>query len=203
MSTEAEEETPQTEEEQKEVLFAQDGVGPLLQRDYRGVIRNAQCTPEQLIRLLLEEFPRFSDPEWARFWREEGASGPLREGEDLNVHIRAKGDCQVRLVNVGERSLTLRTLEGHAEAGRITFGAYHEDDYLVFHIRSRARESNLPILVGFLLLGMGIQTQIWTNFIQRVAASCGQLEGEVQVETREVVDSPADVGGLDTPTLVA
>ena len=51
---------------------------------------------------------------------------------------------------LGQRSLTLGTLEGHPEAGRITFGAYRNDDGdVVFHIRSRARSSTLFNYVGF------------------------------------------------------
>lgn len=45
----------------------------------------------------------------------------------MQVEIRSAGTCAVRVVDVQPRVLTLRTLDGHMEAGRISFGAYLEN----------------------------------------------------------------------------
>ena len=58
----------------------------------------------------------------------------------MHVHMRGIGDFGVVVSHVEDGSFTLRTLEGHPEAGRITFGASRDAaGHLVLRIRSRAR----------------------------------------------------------------
>jgi hypothetical protein len=184
---------------------AAEGAGPLYQRDYVGVIVDAGCTPEEVLRMLREEFPRFSDPQLAEFQREEPADRPLEIGDDMTVYIRAAGYSGVRITHMDARSLTMRTLDDHPEAGRITFGAYYDEQgRLNFRIRSRARAIDALHFIGWQLMGRHIQVQIWKEFVRRVAAGCGgRLLDDVQVETQTIEETPADEGALETPTFVA
>jgi hypothetical protein len=184
------------------VQTAADGEGPLWQRDYIGVIVDTQYAPEDVARMLLTEFPRFSPDALARFTRRTDPAQPLQLGEDIEIDLKGYGHCAVRVVHLDSRSLTLRTLEGHLEAGRITFGAYHDElGRLVFRIRSRSRIAGPIRYVGYRLFGMPLQASIWTEFIRRVChAVGGQLVGEVRVEDRKVEDSAADRGEWDHPT---
>lgn len=194
--------TKEEAEEKHEVQPAPEGRGPLLQRDYAGVIEGTDWTPERLVERVRTDFPRFSPEELARFSRCGDPSHPIQEGEEMEVHIKGTGCHKVVAVRVEPRSLTLRTLQGHPEAGRITFGSYYDDQgRLIFRIRSRARINNLIRLIGYFLMGKAAQTHIWTTFIERVAEEAGgRIPGKVEVSTEEVEDSLPDMGGLDTPT---
>lgn len=192
-------------QEEHEVQVAPEGRGPLLQRDYMGIIEGSDWPPARIIELVRTDFPLFSPEALARFERLGDPSQPLREGEEMEVNIKGTGCHKVVAVRVEPQSLTLRTIQGHPEAGRITFGAHHDDQgRLVFRIRSRARINNLVRLVGYFLMGKAAQTHIWTTFIERVAEAIGgRIAGKVEVGTQEVEDSASDEGLLDTPTFPA
>jgi hypothetical protein len=100
-------------------------------------------------------------------------------------------------------SLTLSTLAGHPEAGRITFGAYRSDrGDVVFHIRSRARSSSRMHFAEYLTAGEGMQTATWASLINTVARAVGDgVLGEIRATTEACEDLPDDDG--DGPTFIA
>jgi hypothetical protein len=181
---------------------ATEGAGPLWQRDYTGVIVDTPYAPEELMRLVSRDFPKFSPEVGAAFHRLGDPSQPLALDEEMTIDLRGYGRCLVRVVKLDDRSITLRTLEGHLEAGRITFGAFRDArSRLVFRIRSRARINGLIRYLGYRLVGMPIQTAIWAEFVKRVAAAAGgRLEGEVAVSNRKVSELPSDRGEQDAAT---
>lgn len=195
-------ESTQDANEPQQVLTAAKGSGPLLERDYQAIIVDTACTPEEVIEKVRAEFPRFSPDALAAFECREGFEWPLEVGHEMQIKIRGAGTCHVRIVHANERSLTLRTLDGHPEAGRITFGAFaDEQGRLIFRIRSRARSSNKLKYVGYIFMGREMQAQVWITFIERIAELCGgRIEGEIEVKTSRVKSSMADQGGIDTPT---
>jgi hypothetical protein len=185
-------------------LTARCGAGPYLERDYWAVIRDCRQRPEELMRAVRERFAEFAPAELACFRRLEGASGPLSVGDELEVRIAAAGTCSVRVVHADEQSLTLATLEGHPEAGRITFGAYcNARNDVLFHIRSRARSGSPALYAGFLAVGEAMQTNTWTDFIGAVAHTFGAgTHGFIHTETRRAPEEP----GTDrecSPTFLA
>jgi hypothetical protein len=191
-------------EERRGIQLASEGAGPLLQRDYVIVLEGSACTPEAVAEKIRSDFPLFSPVELARFTRPAGAAGPLVVGDTMHVRIRAVGDCGVMVTHREPRSLTLRTLEGHPEAGRITFGAYRDEaGHLVCRIRSRARQRNRRLFTGYLMAGIHGQTRVWVTFLERLAAACGgRLLGEVLTSTDEVEELPEDWGAGEAPTFV-
>jgi len=186
------------------IIAATHGSGPLLERDYQAIIVGASCSPEAIIAMVRSDFPRFSPDALAAFECRVGFALPLEVGHEMFINIRGAGTCHVRTVHADERSLTLRTLDGHPEAGRITFGAFNnEDGELVVRIRSRARASDKLKYVGYIFMGREMQTKTWLTFIERVAQACGgRIEGEIAVTTTRVRASLADRGEIDTPTFV-
>lgn len=186
-------------------LVAADGTGPLLQRDYWAVIEHSSCAPEQVMSKLLAQFPEFAPSELANFACAGPLEQPLRVGDAMQINIKMSGLCQVRIAQVDERSFTMRTLEGHPEAGRITFGAYYDErGQLTFRIRSRARASTSLKAIGYNLFGKMMQTRVWVVFIERLAAACGgTIQGEVQTAEKEIDGNIADTGELHTPTFVS
>lgn len=202
--------------------FAARGSGPLLQRDYWAAIRDCRLSPRQFGALFATHFADFAPNALARFERVRthesiapgvGANGdpstskgsdadrPLRVGDELAVHIRMAGTFRVRVLHLDDNSITLCTLHGHPEAGRITFGAYrnrHGD--VVVHIRSRARSASSKQYAGFVTVGEPMQTMTWTDYIDQLAHSVGRgVLGRIHEETR-VLDTADDE---NAPTYLA
>lgn len=190
-----------TEARRIEPQRAEDGHGPLLERDYWAVIRAPSGSPEELADLVARRFQAFAPPSLVRFLRPADADGPLEVGDEMQVRIRAAGTHAVRVIHRDARSLTVVTLSGHPEAGRITFGAYRNGrGDVLFHIRSRARAASRMRLLGFLVAGDPMQTNTWTDFINRVATTFGDgVRGRVHAEKRTVEAEPGDAAA-DRPT---
>jgi Domain of unknown function (DUF1990) len=176
-----------------------EGVGPLLQRDYWARLRGARLGPVEVADAVRRHFGQFAPVQLAEF----RAGRELRVGDELDIHIAGAGDCHVRVVHSDRQSVTLATVRGHPEAGRITFGAYpDEDGEVIFHIRSRARSDSALRRLGFVVAGEAMQTNTWTDFLSRVAALCeAEVEGGIRAETK-AIDEDAD-GALDSPTFCA
>lgn len=179
------------------------GVGPLLQRDYWGIVESCRVTPVALVEELRWSFVYFAPPEFVSFERLSG-EGPLEVGDDLRVIISKAGAFGVRVVCRDPQTVTLATLLGHPESGRITFGAYrNEPRDVVFHIRSRARSSSLRFAMGYAALGEAVQTDTWADFIWAVSCRFGNgILGKIHAEKRVVQPPP---GGEDacSPTFLA
>jgi hypothetical protein len=185
-----------------ELVTASQGFGPLLQRDYWAVISRCSDNPQRVIERVSRQFAEFAPAELCEFSRADGRTGaPLSVGDVLNIRIRMAGDARVRVVHQDSCSFTLGTLRGHPEAGKITFGAYRNGrGDLIFHIRSRARSSSAPKYAGFLALGDPMQTDTWTEFVNRVALTCG--EGAIECVHADTVELPGDAADLG-PTFSA
>src|SRR5690606_11201615 len=78
-----------------ELLPAPRGVGPLLQRDYWGVIVDCRLSPSEVIDLVARRFPDFAPAGLAAFRRLRPNHGPLDVGDELEVHIRMTGTFRV------------------------------------------------------------------------------------------------------------
>jgi len=183
------------------------GSGPLLQRDYWAVIASCRLSPSEVTDLVARDFCAIAPEALVRFQRCDvaPAAHALEVGDELAVSIRAAGDCRVRVIHRDRNSLTLGTLEGHPEAGRITFGAYrNEPGDVIFQIRSRARASSGVRYAGFVAVGEPMQTTAWTDFIDRLAHIAGDgVIGAIHAETREVDDEPEDPPTICSPTFAA
>lgn len=186
------EEPPSVAPENAELRLASSGSGPLLQRDYWGVIASCGLSPEEIGPLLARRFTEFAPPELVSFRCLDADERPLEVGDVLEVEIRLAGTFQVQVLHRDERSLTVGTVDGHPETGRITFGAYrNRRGDVVFHIRSRARSSDESRRLGFLAVGEPMQTNTWADFINRVAATLGEgVIGFIRAGTRTVEDEP-------------
>lgn len=189
--------------EPAEILRATRGSGPLLQRDYWAVIDGSRAGPTQIASAVARSFPSFPPPDLVEFRRVGGADAPLEVGDEMTVRIRMAGTFRVRVVHRNRNSITIATLRGHPEAGRITFGAYrNRRGDVIFHIRSRARSGSPFHRAGFLGIGDPMQTYTWTDFVNAVAFQFGRgVVGFVYAETSKIRDEP-DVA-LDGPTYVA
>ncbi|MBZ4419811.1 DUF1990 family protein [Myxococcus sp. RHSTA-1-4] len=189
------------------LLLPEQGAGPLLQRDYWAVIKGCQHPPSTVMNWVARRFPEFAPAELCVFNRTgESCEGePLEPGDELTVKIQGAGTFGVRVIHKDAQSLTLATLPGHPEAGRITFGAYRNDHGdVIFHIRSRARSGSLFHYVGFVGAGEAMQTNTWTEFVLRVAVTAGEgVVGVIHADTTELEDEPEGSDPEHDPTFLA
>ena len=187
----------------KGVTPASEGSGPLFQRDYWAVIASCRTTPTGLIEVLRTKFCELAPPQLAAFSR-VNSEDPLQVGDEMGVDIRGAGRFGVRLVHLDAQSFTLATLEGHPEAGRITFGAYRNPrGDVIYHIRSRARAQSAVRYVAYMAGGEPMQMSTWCELINNVAASLGDgVIGYIRAETTTVDDDEGDAL-VTTPTFRA
>lgn len=190
-----------------DLLLPEHGKGPLLQRDYWAVIKDCREAPSTLIDWVSRRFPEFAPAELCVFKRmDESREGePLELGDELSVKIQGAGTFHVRVIHKDAQSLTLATLAGHPEAGRITFGAYrNEHGDVIFHIRSRARSGSQIHYLGFVTAGEAMQTNTWTEFVLRAAVTAGEgVVGVIHADTTELEEEPEGGDPEHGPTFVA
>jgi hypothetical protein len=184
-----------------QLLPASQGVGPLLQRDYWAVLTSLSLRPSELVAFVRAHFCEFPPPALVAF----DAPGGLAKGAELSIRILPAQACAVRVIHEDAQSFTLGTVDGHPEAGRITFGAYRNPrGAVIFHIRSRARSATTTQRLGFLAIGDAMQTNTWTDFITNVAAATGaRIDGVIHADTEVVEPVPEDDGPLELPTYLA
>lgn len=177
-----------------DVVPAARGYGPLLQRDHWARIADCEYRPSEFGTLLACRFWDFVPPGLARFRRLDASRGPLQLGDDVAVDIRFAGKFKVRVIHRNSNSLTFTTLQGHPEAGRITFGGYrHDDGDVIFHVRSRARASKRLYYMTFLALGSSMQSNTWSGLVERVASATGRgVRGFIYEETNKCDDDEDD-----------
>ncbi|WP_164011213.1 DUF1990 family protein [Pyxidicoccus trucidator] len=190
-----------------DLLLPEDGAGPLLQRDYWAVIKDCQHPPSTVMDWVCQRFAEFAPSELCVFKRaDEACEGePLKLGDELSVKIQGAGTFGVRVIHKDAQSLTLATLPGHPEAGRITFGAYrNEHGDVIFHIRSRARSGSQFHYMGFITAGEAMQTNTWTEFVLRAAVTAGEgVVGVIHADTTELEDEPEGSDPEQDPTFIA
>ena len=182
-------------------VLATHGAGPLLQREYWAVFADCPLKPTDVMAHVKAHFCSLPPAALVAFSAPEG----LRLNATLDIVITPGQHCAVRMVHESPQSLTLATLEGHPEAGRITFGSYRNaDGEVIFHIRSRARSTNTLKRVGFLAIGEAMQTNTWTDFIRNTAAAVNAtIKGVIYADTQQVEELPEDDEPMHAPTFIA
>lgn len=184
-----------------ELLPATRGTGPLLQRDYWAVLDDCDLKPSEVVAYLKSHFCELPPASLVHFDAGDG----VKPNAELQIRIKPAQQCRVRVTHCDNQSLTLGTLQGHPEAGRITFGAYRNPEGdVILHIRSRARSATTAKRLGFLAIGDAMQTTTWTDFINNTAAAIGaRIRDAIVAETKHVDELPEDDQPLSTPTFRA
>ena len=184
-----------------DLLPATRGTGPLLQRDYWAVLSACPLKPSGVMAYVKAHFCELPPASLVTF----AADCDIARDAELDIRIMPAQSCRVRVIDEDPQSLTLGTLAGHPEAGRITFGAYRNPaGDVILHIRSRARSSTASNRLGFLAIGEAMQTNTWTDFINTTATAVGaRITEAVHSETAEVEERPEDDHPLASPTFRA
>lgn len=171
-----------------EVIGVADGHGPLFHRRYRTRIRDSQLGPEELFARLATNLNQAAPTKFARFQRVLGDGETLNLGDEFVVRMPGPWDGPVRVIDRGERSFRLATLEGHLEAGQIEFRT-GRDELLTFEIESWARSATRfsNLLYHRLHMAKEIQLHMWISFLEGVVSlSEGRMTGGIEIETSRV-----------------
>jgi hypothetical protein len=171
-----------------EVIGVPDGHGPLFHRRYRTKIRDSQLRPEDLFARLARNLNRAAPTKFARFQRVLGDGDTLSLGDEFVVRMPGPWDGPVRVIDRGECSFRLATLDGHLEAGQIEFRAGRQD-LLTFEIESWARSATRlsNLLYHRLHMAKEIQLHMWISFLEGVVSlSEGRMTGGIEIVTSRV-----------------
>ncbi|WP_370326834.1 DUF1990 family protein [Euzebya sp.] len=181
------------------VLRASAGVGPLYHRRYRIAFTDSHLQPEEVMARIRDDLNCAVPAQMARFESPDPAERgpmPVEVGREYVVHLPGPWNGPVRVVEADDSSFTLVTLEGHVEAGQITFRVLpHERyDWVVFEIESFARCASrlFDLLYHRLPLASEAQLHMWASFCERVVDLAGGVvmtSVEVDTHTYEV-DAP-------------
>lgn len=170
------------------------GFGQMWQKTYRIRLSGAQVTPEQVVKVWKENFPKF----WLEGNYFYGPQSGIAPGEVavLNLagpyNIRAPGDVPVistgiLVIYADDESFSFMTPEGHMFAGFNTFSAFEEEGCTVVQIRALIR-ANDPIYEVGMRLGVIDKTEdnFWHADLKNLAAYFG-VDGVVQ-QTNTLID---------------
>jgi uncharacterized protein (UPF0548 family) len=171
----------------REVQRPEDGVGPLVHRIYRTRIRATQVTARELMAQVTGDLRKAAPSEFARFQKLSGVPDRMAAGDDYVVRMPGPWDGPVRVVEVSPSSFRLATLEGHLEAGQITFRAADGPHALEFAIESWARSGDRlsDLLYTHLRMAKETQVHMWTSVLERVVKLArGEMDGGIVMTTR-------------------
>lgn len=119
---------------------------------------------------LQRDLNAFSPTAIATFTKTKGREGELQVGDEIMVKISGPWDGPVIVTEVSPRSFALQTLDGHIEAGLISFRILKADDvnHTRFEIESitRSRDQIVNLFYDKLRLAMLAQTEMWELFCQ-------------------------------------
>lgn len=183
--------------EQADEQKASDGFGPLIERRYWIEFQRPEHSAREIMAYIQRHIEEFSPKTLANFEKEQGCEYALRPGDEFHITILGPWNGDVRVLEVDDYHFRLETLEGHPEAGEITFSiapAECFEDALHFEIRSLARSRDGLVAVAYDKLGIGKKAQemTWVEFCQRVQQFAGgEAIGDVQVRTRYEEDLDA------------
>lgn len=165
------------------------GTGPLFHRRYRTRIRESELSADELLAQVAADPDSVAPTEFASFQKLSGEPGTMRPGDEYVVRMASPWDGPVRVVARESDRFRLITLEGHLEAGQITFRARDDGDLIVFEIESWARSTDgiTDLLYDRLRMSKEVQLHMWTSTLERVVdLSGGKMTDGIDIRTRKV-----------------
>jgi uncharacterized protein YbjT (DUF2867 family) len=165
-----------------------EGTGALEGQRYWADIRGSRLSADELFELFRREFRTLPPEGLLELGSEPGARTELEEGNTLTMALPLRGNIQVRVVEIRERTITCVTLRGHPLSGAIRFEVREPGPgELRFEVRSYTRPSDLVDLIAMRTLGKAAQKATWRSVVERVVErSGGTADNGVQEETRRL-----------------
>ena len=171
--------------DQQPEMLPERGVGAMHRKRIWAEIAGAPHSAESLFDAFLQSFDRVLPLETSA---EPGTDTRLERGRTLTMSLPVRGHIQVRVGEVGERQLTLITLEGHPLAGAVRFLAEERGDLVRFEVQVYDRAATVVDWVVMSTIGNLLQDSNWVEVVENmVEVSGGRLVDEVHME-RDTLD---------------
>ncbi len=173
---------------------ARTGTGALFHRLYEVLLTATGLTCGATLRLMHQHMTELAPSALAHFEKSAGTDDVLRVGDEYEITMLGPWNGKVRVIESAVDHFTLVTLDGHPEAGQITFRVVTEDgtvDEQRVQIESWARARDAVVHAAYATLGVGkqIQTEVWITFLQRLSTLAGMSSTpEVRMTTEELDD---------------
>ncbi len=169
-----------------------DGTGPLVHRRYEVELPHRAVSRDIVLRLMQLHLTELAPAALANFEKSEGVDEVFRVGDEYEITMLGPWNGAVRVAEMTKDGFTLVTLEGHPEAGHITFSVDDGDTSSgTLHVRieswARARDALVAAAYGTLGIGKQVQTEVWITFLQRLATLAGvDTRPEVRITTESL-----------------
>lgn len=169
------------------------GVGELTHRRYMIDVPRAEYSRQSLNQAIQQRVHELAPAKLADFEKTAGNGAFMSVGDEYDVTMLGPWNGRVRVAEVTDDSFTLITLEGHPEAGHITFSVQErslqpETFTIVIESWARARDNTVHVAYNTLAVGRQVQAEVWVTFLQRVAALTGCEEvPEVRIDSEELI----------------
>jgi hypothetical protein len=179
---------------------ASDGSGALIHRRYEIELPDRAVSRDIVLRLMQLHLTELAPAALANFEKSEGSDDVFRVGDEYEITMLGPWNGAVRVAEMTRDSFTLVTLEGHPEAGHITFSVEENARSiggLLVRIESWARSRDRLVEAAYstLRIGKQVQTEVWITFLQRLAVLAGvTTRPEVRI-TNESIAEPDDTTG--------
>ena len=172
------------------------GTGSVFHRRYAIELPGTPHRAADVMRLLEQHFAELAPSILAQFEKTTGAGQSIRVGDEYEISMLGPWNGRVRAVEVSDTAFTLATLDGHPEAGHITFsvtGDRESTTPLRIEIESWARARSTLVATAYDTLGIGkqVQTEAWITFLQRLAALAG-VSGTPEVHITDEIEPVRD-----------
>jgi anti-anti-sigma factor len=148
------------------------GFGQLWEKTYRLDLSDTKLSPNQLIDILENNFPKFQPPENRFFPSKAG----IKTGEVVLINADTPGGLVatgILVLYAGKDTFTFITPQGHPEAGWVTFKSFEEKGHVIMQIKGLARASDPVFEIAFRAAGSKLQRQIWTHVLESLAKYTG------------------------------
>ena len=183
-----------------DVQTAQSGTGSIFHRKYEVELTGSSLGAAAVLHLMHGHLAELSPSMLAHFEKSSGRDGALRVGDEYEITMLGPWNGMVRVSEITDTSFTLATLDGHPEAGHITFSVTDIASGVVqAQIESWARSRDAVVETAYATFGIGkqVQTEAWVTFLQRLCTLAGAAgTTEVQITDAEIPVS----GDPDTAT---
>ena len=150
-----------------------DGLGPVTERWYWLDVKDMALTPEQLVKAVLDAFPRVMPPVIA--WTRKGKGTPgLGSVGDRYFFLLIVRRAWVQTDLLSPTSFRNRTLRHHPDSGWVEFSAVEQSGGVVrLLVHSRVRASTRLDRLTYLLGMREVQRLTWEIVLRRALALSG------------------------------
>lgn len=155
-----------------------EGFGAKYHRIYRVPLNVSLTVARQAMLELKENLNQCCPQLIANFEKTSGSEKHFSKGDEYQIHITGPWNGPVRVTSSHKDGFTLKTLEGHLEAGEIIFRLRKlGPGHTVFEIESmaRSRDRLVDLFYDKIPIAKAAQTQMWIFFCRTFAKNaCGE-----------------------------